>query len=96
VRLRFTAHAVGQFSSIAEYIARDNPPAALNVGRRLLEACNRLTQLPSIGRKGAQASTRELVVRGLPYIVVYRVTAEEIVILGIYHGAQLRPGQSEL
>lgn len=40
--------------------------------------------------------TREIVVPGLPYVVVHRVETgenEAIVILGVYHGAQLRPGQ---
>ena len=37
-----------------------------------------------------------MVVPGLPYIVVHRIeTGDEdtLVILGVYHGAQLRPGQ---
>jgi hypothetical protein len=37
-----------------------------------------------------------MVVPGLPYIVVYRVeihAEDALVILGVYHGAQLRPGQ---
>ena len=39
--------------------------------------------------------TSELVVPGLSYIVVHRVdrNTEAAEILGIYHGAQLRPGQ---
>jgi hypothetical protein len=37
-----------------------------------------------------------LVVPGLPYIVVHRIEAGDepaVAILGVYHGAQLRPGQ---
>jgi hypothetical protein len=37
-------------------------------------------------------------VPGLPYVVVYRVDIAEqetVVILGVYHGAQLRPGQEK-
>jgi hypothetical protein len=38
-----------------------------------------------------------MVVPGLPYIIVYRIEshAEEdgLAILGVYHGAQCRPGQ---
>jgi hypothetical protein len=35
------------------------------------------------------------VVTGLPYVIVHELddAAGEVVILGIYHGAQLRPGQ---
>jgi hypothetical protein len=37
-----------------------------------------------------------MVVPGLPYLIVYRLEtgdAETLVVLGIYHGAQRRPGQ---
>jgi len=92
VRLRFTARAIRQFGSIADYIAKDNPAAALSVGWRVMAACRQLTEFPAMGREGARKRTREFVVSGLPYLIVYRVDAEEIVILGIYHGAQRRPG----
>jgi toxin ParE1/3/4 len=49
-----------------------------------------------MGRDGVLSGTRELIVPGLPYIIVYRVAPEEVVVVGVYHGAQLRPGQSEL
>jgi toxin ParE1/3/4 len=67
------------------------------VGERIRETTSLLLDFPYIGREGALSGTRELVVPSLPYIVVYRVEiAEEettVVILGVYHGAQLRPGQ---
>ena len=96
MRLRFTPRALHQFTSIAEYIARDNPAAARWVGERIQRSCVLLTKFPQIGREGVRARTRERSVPGLPYIIVHRVAADEIVILGIYHSAQLRPGQPEL
>ena len=36
-----------------------------------------------------------MVVPGVSYIVVYRIDpAEALTVLGVYHGAQLRPGQT--
>jgi toxin ParE1/3/4 len=93
MRLRFTARALRQFTSIAEYISRDNKSAALKVGQHVSKACELLAEFPSIGRPGTRAGTRELSIRGLPYVIVHRVTEDEIVILGIYHVRQLRPGQ---
>jgi plasmid stabilization system protein ParE len=55
-----------------------------------------LGEMPYIGRERVLAGTRELVVPGLPYIVVYRVEIAEqgtVVTFGVDHGAQLRPGQ---
>jgi plasmid stabilization system protein ParE len=91
MRLRFTPRALRQFTSIAEYIARDDRLAARRVGERIQRSCVLLAQFPDIGREGVRAGTRERSVPGLPYIIVHRVTADEIVILGIYHSAQLRP-----
>jgi plasmid stabilization system protein ParE len=36
--------------------------------------------------------TRQFVVEGLPYIVVYETEDEMITVLRIYHAAQDRPG----
>jgi toxin ParE1/3/4 len=55
-----------------------------------------LAAFPNMGHKGQLPGTREMVVPGLPYIIVYRIENREegeLVILGIYHGAQRRPGQ---
>jgi len=49
-----------------------------------------------MGHKGALSGTREFVVPGLPYIIVHRIengNEATLVILGVYHGAQRRPGQ---
>jgi hypothetical protein len=48
-----------------------------------------------IGHTGSATGTREWVVVGLPYLIVHELNEpeDELVVLGIYHGAQLRPGQ---
>jgi plasmid stabilization system protein ParE len=46
-----------------------------------------------MGRVGRVPATHEWVVRSLPYIIVYEVGAidpDEILILGVFHGAQDR------
>jgi toxin ParE1/3/4 len=94
VKLRFTSHATRQLDHIAEYINEENPAGALRVGDRVRETVRSLTRFPSLGRPGSQAGTSEIIVPGLPYIVVYRLAGDTVEILGIYHTAQLRPGQS--
>ena len=94
MRLRFTARSIRHLPSIAEYISRDDPPAGLKVGHRIRTACGLLTDFPSVGRPGVRSGTRELSIRALPYVIVHRVTEDEIVILGVYHVRQLRPGQN--
>jgi toxin ParE1/3/4 len=93
VKLRFTRRSRRHLGAIAEYIAERNPNAAQRVGERIREVAALLGEFPFVGREGALAGAREMLVPGLPYIIVYRIDPDAVSILGVYHGAQLRPGQ---
>jgi toxin ParE1/3/4 len=96
VRLRYTPRARRHLDAISDYITERNPDAARRVGARIRETIDLLVAFPGIGHEGALSGTREMVVPGLPYIVVHRLETgddDTLVILGVYHGAQLRPGQ---
>jgi toxin ParE1/3/4 len=95
MKLRFSLEAQRHIDAIFTYINERNPRAAGRVIARVRLAAERLCDLPYIGRVGLVQGTREWVVTGLPYIIVYEVQAEtdSIVVLGVYHGAQVRPGQ---
>jgi len=96
LRLRLTRRARRHLDDIAEYIAERNPDAARRVGSRLREMLGLLSSFPQIGHQGSLSGTREISVPGLPYIIVYRIehgNDDRIVVLGIYHAAQRRPGQ---
>ena len=47
-----------------------------------------LRRHPLIGRSGHRPGTRELVVSGTPFLVVYRFESDVITILRLFHGAQ--------
>ena len=51
----------------------------------------RLGGAPGRGRPGRVGGTRELVGVGTPYIVAYRVHADDVEVLTIQHGAQMWP-----
>jgi plasmid stabilization system protein ParE len=96
VKLRYTLRALRHLNSIADHIAERNPEAARAVGARIRETIDLLARFPKMGHDGSLPGTREMVVPGLPYIVVHRRDIRDedtLVILGVYHGAQLRPGQ---
>jgi toxin ParE1/3/4 len=58
---------------------------------RILDAIEyKIPSFPFIGRRGIVEGTREWIVRGLPYIIVYRISDHAVVIVAIYHGAQSR------
>ena len=97
MKVRFTPSATRHLAAIAQYLIERNPDAARRVGERIREVIELLADFPEIGHLGTLKDTREIVVPGLPYIIVYRSEPQRnaLIILGVYHGAQLRPGQQD-
>ncbi|MEW5853631.1 MAG: type II toxin-antitoxin system RelE/ParE family toxin [Myxococcota bacterium] len=73
---------------IHAYIARDNEVAADRIARRNFEATDQLEHFPEMDRVGKASGTRELVVAGTPYVVVYRVRSDDIEIARVIHHAR--------
>jgi plasmid stabilization system protein ParE len=85
--------AVADLERICGYIAEDSPANARAVAQRLLDAIeNGIAWFPYMGRVGRVRGTRECVVRGLPFIVVYRVDDQRGIVWveAVFHGAQDR------
>ena len=87
MRIIWAPEARRQIHEIWHYIALDNPQAADRMLTRLVTAVERLTYFPHLGKPGREGS-RELVVAGTHFIVIYRVEGEEIKIGTVVHGAQ--------
>ena len=83
----WSVRAQADVHDIFAYIALDKPDAAARVVARLTDAGNRLAEMPSRGRPGKTPKTRELVVSGLPYILIYDVTEGMVNIHRVVHGA---------
>jgi toxin ParE1/3/4 len=83
---RWSTLASDDLGRIARRIMLDNPTAARQVAKTLYDSGMSLATMPHRGRTGRIAGTREFVVA--PFIIVYRVGADAVEILRIYHGAQ--------
>lgn len=69
-----------------EYIVQDNPSTTAEMGRRAQEAAEYLKSHPALGRSGRVRDTRELVVFGTPFLIVYRVRFDTVQVLrGLHH-----------
>lgn len=84
--------AIADLASIRTYISQQNPYAADSVVARILSSVERLDRFPASGRSGSVPETREIVVPGLPYIVVYTLAEGLVTIVGVFHGAREYPG----
>ena len=89
----WSPRAIEHLAHLRAYIARDNPKAANRVAGTLLEAVERLAELPNLGRPGRVASTRELVVPRTPYIIPYRLRGDRLEVVAVFHARQKWPKQ---
>jgi plasmid stabilization system protein ParE len=64
---------------------------ANRITRVIHEAVQSLRTMPYRGRYGRLENTRELVVPRLPYVVIYQISEERLVILNVLHAAQRWP-----
>jgi toxin ParE1/3/4 len=88
LKVNWSAQAGRDADNLWLYIAADNPDAADRVVIRIHEALAMLSEHPKAGRRGRIGKTREFVVAGTPYLVVYDVTPDEIEVRRVIHGAQ--------
>jgi toxin ParE1/3/4 len=85
-KIRWTPDASDQLTASIEHIAEDNQVVARKVAQAVIDRVELLATFPARGRLGEVSGTRELV--SPPYVIVYRITAEVVEILNVWHGAQ--------
>jgi toxin ParE1/3/4 len=57
----------------------------------IYETAASLQDMPNRGRKGRKSDTREMVISGLPFVIIYRVGQEAVEIARILHTSQQWP-----
>ena len=73
-----------------EYIAQDNPSAAIDLDLEFEAQAENARQRPKLYKPGRMKGTREIVVRP-NYVMVYHITGDLIEILRVLHTAQQWP-----
>jgi len=91
VQLKWTDLAEKDLDNIETYIATENSPlVAVDVVLKVLNSCELiLSNHPQAGRPGRVSGTRELVINGIPLIVVYRIVdrLDQLQILRVLYDA---------
>jgi len=95
MRIIWTPEAEHQRFDIYDYIAADNPRAAVRMDILFDNAADSLTTFPERGKPGALPGTRELFPHD--YRLIYKAdhAADTIWILALVHGAQQWPPPQE-
>ena len=91
MQLKWARAASRDLDSVEEYIARDDPAAAIDTVLDIIHRVEMLAEHPGMGRPGRVDGTRELLLPGLPYIVPYIHEADTVIILRVIHGAMKWP-----
>ena len=85
MKIKWTLPALNDLHHEADFISQDNPEAAKSVFCKIQQSVESLKRFPDIGRVGREVGTRELVVKGLPYLIVYQITENFVEILTVFH-----------
>jgi len=97
VNVVWTRRAFQRLLEVEEFIAKDNPVAALSHTERLLSEADKLGLFPKMGRMLPEipgSDLRELVIGN--YRIVYRAHHETIQILTVFESHKLLPEQEVL
>ena len=92
MRLVWRPMALADRDSIMDYIAQDNPTAAIELDDEFEAKAEQARQRPTLYRTGRVKGTREIVVRP-NYVMVYRMEDEgdTLAVLRVLHAAQQYP-----
>lgn len=91
MRIVWFRRAIADLEEARDYIANHDPEAARRVASAIVDAVERLTAHPAVGRPGRVPGTRELVVSRTPYVIPYRVREGVVEILRVFHARRLWP-----
>lgn len=91
LKIQLTKPAVADLKQAETFIKKDNSQAAYRIIRRIFEAIDYLPEFPAIGRPGRVPNTRELVVSGTSFLIIYQLRQQTIFILRVLHAARKWP-----
>ena len=95
MELKWTELAVEDLDQIESYAFQEgSPAAALAMVLKVIDIAEKvLLQHSSAGRAGRVKGTRELVIAGTPFVIIYRLVlgTSQVQVLRVLHGAREWP-----
>ena len=88
----WSAHARMDILEILAYFASLNDlSTGKSIVSRIMLSIDRLAEYPLSGRQGHIEGTREILVKNLPYLLVYRMLSSSIEVVRVFHTPRLFP-----
>ena len=98
MQLLWSEPATQDLDRIEEYISKDNnPTVAIDIVLKVIETVGMILPThPRAGRLGRVTDTRELVIEGTPFIVIYRqIGSDQLQVIRVRHDAQQWPSTNQ-
>ena len=93
MKLRWTPRAVADMEEISDYLVAVSPQAWEHLLLRVERLTETILDFPLMGKAGLLPGTREFVLSGTPYILVFQLKDDSVVILSVRDGRmRLPPG----
>lgn len=93
--LRWSRFSIADRLAIFDYLDGLNPQAASANDLAIEKQIERLRRFPMLGKPGRIEGTRELMIKGTPYLVAYSLDCSKVHVLRILHTSQLWPPSSD-
>ena len=88
-RFRLSPEATTQLGDILEFLADENPAAALRVRNAIYEACEQLAGMPGMGHSREDLTERPVKFWSVfSYLLVYDPSSDPLEIVAVIHGAR--------
>lgn len=85
MKLRYTNTALRQIEQVLSYIGNRSPQGAVRVAKRTETVLAVLLDYPKAGQATTRQGVRRVVLTPYPYVIFYRVTVAEIVVMRFRH-----------
>jgi addiction module RelE/StbE family toxin len=81
---------------LAYFTSIEEDATGKNIVSTIIGSTDRLLSYPLSGKPGRSAETREIVVKKIPYVIIYKINADRIEILRVLHTSRLFPESMEV
>ena len=88
MRLRYTLTALRQIDQAIDYIEARSPQGAASIREPITAGIALVQEHPFAGQATSRQGTRRVVLTPYPYVIFYRVTADEVIISRFRHAAR--------
>ncbi len=88
VNVRYTRRALAQIDGVLTYVEARSPQGAIHLRDRILALIALLEAQPYAGRATSRPNVRRLSTNPYPYLIDYRVTGDEVIIMRFRHAAR--------